>query len=148
MIRQIKEHLGTGGQFLVFYSCKHKAGEDHSPFKNKLGVALAKNGFTFETWDFTESERLIWEKTIRVADELIAQFKVATRRNNVTSPLPCDLRITPRTTPYPHFRHNRDRCPFSLRCRTISPTVRPCFTNAKIATTVGYSLGSSIIAPL
>lgn len=42
---------------------------------NELGIAFNELGFSFQTWDFTQNEKAIWERTRSVANALRDDFK-------------------------------------------------------------------------
>lgn len=77
MLQQIKEVLQLNGKLLVFYSSRNKAGTlsfEDSFRQTKLAKALTQEGFKFEAWDFTENEKVIWEKSLLYAEELKDSF--------------------------------------------------------------------------
>lgn len=77
VIKTMKRLLQPGGQFATFYTYKKQAGDEGNklnPKQNKLGKALTSSGFRYETHDFTENEKLIWQKTKQTAEALIQSF--------------------------------------------------------------------------
>lgn len=72
-ILRLKALLNTGGRLLIFYSDKSD-GVKKAATENDLGVSLSNVGFKFETWDFTQNEKQIWQSTLQAADELRRDF--------------------------------------------------------------------------
>ena len=77
-IRSVQACLHENGQMGVFYSTKIAAGQTHeslAPDQTPLAKVLQEHGLSFQTWDFTQDERGIWEKTLQVAEALKPAFE-------------------------------------------------------------------------
>lgn len=77
-IESLKRQLAPKGRLLIFYSSKVKAGSDElarSPERNDLGVALIEAGFVFQTWNFAQNEKAIWERTKILAETFKDAFE-------------------------------------------------------------------------
>lgn len=74
-ILDIKKILKPEGKLLIFYSSRILNGSDGGANSNKLGVALYNAGFNFQSWDFTQNEKEIWDRTKGSAEMLKAEFK-------------------------------------------------------------------------
>jgi cyclopropane fatty-acyl-phospholipid synthase-like methyltransferase len=73
----VAEHLKKDGKFAAFYTHK-KSPENENPISAEntdLAMALTKAGFKFQTWNFTENEKRIWERSFKVAEELKEKFR-------------------------------------------------------------------------
>lgn len=76
-VSELKRILKPGGTLAIIY---HTHNRDNKIPKERLaeelplGKALLNSGFTFEAFDFTTNEKVIWENTLRVANELKEEF--------------------------------------------------------------------------
>ncbi len=74
----LKRCLRKGGRLAIFYST-HLPGEDAgdslAPDRTRLALALQSCGLAFQTWDYTEDERALWEKALQAAKDLKADFE-------------------------------------------------------------------------
>lgn len=78
VIRLAKECLQENGRMGFFYSVLLSTEEPHSyldPEQTPLAEVLKECGLSFQTWDFTEDERSIFEKSLQVAEELRQEYK-------------------------------------------------------------------------
>ena len=75
VIEELKDLLTPSGKILVFYSSRTEDENKRSPELNDLGKALTKMNFIYQTWNFTENERKVWELTKSVAISLKDDFK-------------------------------------------------------------------------
>jgi ubiquinone/menaquinone biosynthesis C-methylase UbiE len=70
--------LAPGGRLALFYSeVKRRGAPDDilEPRGTRLGRALSTLGLEYETVDFTESERKVWERSLAAATDLRAAFE-------------------------------------------------------------------------
>jgi len=75
---QMMSFLKNNGQFAAFFTHKwdlDDATNEKSPDRTDLARALQKLGFKFNTWNFTSNEKKIWELSMKVAEELRADFE-------------------------------------------------------------------------
>lgn len=73
VIQLAKMCLQENGQMGILYSVTLFAEETRdnlAPEQTPLAKALQSCGLNFETWDFTQDERRLWEKILPVAEEL------------------------------------------------------------------------------
>ncbi|MFX1246045.1 MAG: class I SAM-dependent methyltransferase [Promethearchaeota archaeon] len=77
-IGQMKEILKPGGRMGLFYSQVGNPKESKEilqPDKTKLALALKKHGLNFQTTEFTESEKLLWNQLKRLYEEYKTNFQ-------------------------------------------------------------------------
>jgi ubiquinone/menaquinone biosynthesis C-methylase UbiE len=70
--------LAPGGRLALFYSEVRRQGDPDDilePRGTRLGRALSTLGLEYETVDFTESERRVWERSLAAATDLKAAFE-------------------------------------------------------------------------
>lgn len=76
-VETLKNLLNPNGKLALFYSSKKNTLDsdiDLLPENKPLGKTLIKSGFRFSTTDFTNNEKVIWEKSLSVANELKEDF--------------------------------------------------------------------------
>jgi ubiquinone/menaquinone biosynthesis C-methylase UbiE len=76
-IQLAKECLQENGQMGIFYSTTISSEEtidSLEPEQTPLAKVLQECGLNFQTWDFTQDERNIWEKILQVAEELRHEY--------------------------------------------------------------------------
>lgn len=64
-IETLRSFLNPNGVVAIFYSSSNN---------KSISTALSSSGFEFRTFDFTLSEKKIWEKTLLIANELKEDF--------------------------------------------------------------------------
>jgi cyclopropane fatty-acyl-phospholipid synthase-like methyltransferase len=77
-IQLAKECLRDNGQMGIFYSVTLSEGEpidNLEPEQTPLGKVLQECELNFQTWDYTQDEKNIWEKVLRVAEELKQEYE-------------------------------------------------------------------------
>jgi len=77
-IQLAQECLQENGQMGIFYSVTLSAGEpiaNLEPEQTPLAKALLECELNFKTWDFTNNERNVFEKVLRVAEELKQEYE-------------------------------------------------------------------------
>lgn len=77
IISKLKTRLTPNGYLVVFFDFRNKkpdAVEPLMPEEASIGKALNKSGFSFETADFTENDKIIWKNALMVANELKTEF--------------------------------------------------------------------------
>jgi ubiquinone/menaquinone biosynthesis C-methylase UbiE len=78
-VQSMKGCLDENGQMGVFYAAMIPAGETSESLKPEwtpLGKVLQEFGLNYETWDFTQDERDLWERILRVAEELKSAYSL------------------------------------------------------------------------
>lgn len=82
-IGQLKQVLTPNGQLGMFsfqYQWEGDPPEILLPENTHLGQALSVHGFSFQTWDFTDSETAIRHKQIQAAKDLMPEFEAEGNR--------------------------------------------------------------------
>ena len=78
LIRALQRCLKEGGRMAIFYST-HFQPEDldgsPTPESTPLGLALQACQISYQTWDFSSDERPFWERGLRAAEDLKAEFE-------------------------------------------------------------------------
>jgi len=77
-IRSLQECLQENGQMGIYYSTTltdDQPEDDLAPGYTPLAKILQECGLSFQNWDFTQDEREIWEKILRVSEELKNEYE-------------------------------------------------------------------------
>lgn len=78
VIASTKRCLKSGGRMGILYTTHISPEEPKKrlePRNTPLAGALRSCGLDFQTWDFTDDERGVWERQLQAAEELKASFK-------------------------------------------------------------------------
>lgn len=78
VIQSAKMCLQENGRMGILYSVTLSAGEPAKklePDQTPLAKVLRECGLNFQTWDFTQDERGIWENILLVAEELRQEYE-------------------------------------------------------------------------
>jgi ubiquinone/menaquinone biosynthesis C-methylase UbiE len=76
-IETLKSYLKPEGKLIIFYSSTKNTSDNNFnllPQNKPVGLALTKSGFEYLTYDYTQNEKQIWEKSLQVALELKEKF--------------------------------------------------------------------------
>lgn len=77
-ILNLRSHLTNQGTILIFHSYRNKnlgASSPLTPEQSKIGTALSQAGFVYSTFDFTESEKCLWQEALNVSFTLKEKFE-------------------------------------------------------------------------
>ena len=77
-LQSVQACLQENGQMGIFYATTLSPGETMDslkPEQTPLAKVLRECGLNYQTWDFTQDERALWEKILCVAEELRQEYE-------------------------------------------------------------------------